>query len=314
MSDDPLSTPALANGTASSPLPPPTSPSTLLRFAIPKGRMKDNVLKLLSDAGIDIAISDRGYRPTISLPSYDIKLLKPQNIIEMLHAGSRDVGFGGADWVEELKAHNLVDLLDTKLDPVRVVAAGPSHEMLEDAIAQNKHVTIASEYEGLTRDWIKRKGLNATFVRAYGATESFPPEDADLIVDNTATGSTLRANNLVILDTVFTSSTRLYANGDALKDASKKKMIDDLVVLLSSVLLARQKVMVLFNITESVMRGGLIEQLPCMRAPTVTSLQGGAGYAVSVCVAREECVRLLPKLKEAGAMDIIVTKVDQIVV
>ena len=276
--------------------------------------MKDNVMKLLTDAGINIAISDRGYRPTISLPNYDIKLLKPQNIIEMLHAGSRDVGFGGSDWVEELKAHNLVDMLDTKLDPVRVVAAGPSIDMLNDVIKQNKHVTIASEYEGLTRDWIKRKNLNATFVRAYGATESFPPEDADLIVDNTATGSTLRANNLVILDTVFTSSTRLYANSDALKDPSKKKMIDDLVVLLKSVLLARAKVMVLFNISEQVMNSGIVNTLPCMRAPTVTSLQGGAGYAVSVCVAREECVVLLPKLKEAGAMDIIVTKVEQIVV
>ena len=308
------STPATNGVAAVSLTTSPTSSNTsTLRFAIPKGRMKDNVLKLLSDAGVSISISERGYRPSINLPHYDIKLLKPQNIIEMLHMGSRDVGFGGADWVEELGATNLIELLDTHMDPVRVVAAGPSEEMLGAVIAEGRHVTIASEYEGLTRGWIRKKGLNATFVRAYGATESFPPEDADLIVDNTATGSTLRANNLTVLDVVFTSSTRLYANADALKVPQKKAMIDDLVVLLKSVLLARQKVMVTFNASEEVMKA-LEGTLPCMRAPTVSALRGGEGYAVSICVDKGDCPTLLPHLKQVGANDVIVTKVDQIVI
>ena len=82
-----------------------------VRLALPTGRMKDGVNALLSDSGIHIKMSDRGYRPQVNLPGYEVKVLKPQSIVEMLHLGSRDVGFSGADWVRELKA-DLVELLD----------------------------------------------------------------------------------------------------------------------------------------------------------------------------------------------------------
>ena len=180
-------TTALSNGVSSLSLtssPTSSSPSTL-RFAIPKGRMKDNVLKLLSDAGISITLSDRGYRPSINLPNYDIKLLKPQNIIEMLHAGSRDVGFGGADWVEELHATNLVELLDTRMDPVRVVAAGPSEEMLGTVQRERRHVTIASEYEGLTRGWIAKKGFECDLCE--GRTERPSPSHLRTLTSSSTT-------------------------------------------------------------------------------------------------------------------------------
>src|SRR5881397_195871 len=94
------------------------------RLGLPKGRMEQGVLTLLADAGISVRPSARGYRPQVSLPGAEAKMLKPQNIVEMLALGSRDVGFAGADWVAELEA-NVVDLLDTGLDPVQVVAATP---------------------------------------------------------------------------------------------------------------------------------------------------------------------------------------------
>ena len=191
----------------------------ILRLALPKGRMQPGVLGLLSDAGIEVRAQDRGYRPSVSLAGLEAKILKPQNIVEMLAHGSRDAGFAGADWVAELGA-DLVEILDTGLDPVVMVAAAPE-DLLEDGKLPERRLVVAAEYETLTRAWIERAGIDATTVRSYGATEVFPPEDADLIVDLKATGSTLRANKLVVVDEIMTSSTRLYASRRALEDPGK---------------------------------------------------------------------------------------------
>jgi ATP phosphoribosyltransferase len=187
----------------------PTEKLGILKLAIPKGRMYDGVVSLLAEAGVHISQTARNYRPHANLEGFEVKILKPQNIVEMLQAGSRDLGFAGADWVAELDG-DLVELLDTGLDPVRVVAAAPA-PLLIGGTLPDQRLVVASEYELLTRAWIKQSGLDARFVRSYGATEVFPPEDADLIVDNTATGSTLEANDLQIVDVLMKSSTRLYA-------------------------------------------------------------------------------------------------------
>ena len=169
-----------------------------LRLALPKGRMQGGVLALLSEAGIEVGLSGRGYRPKVSLPGIHAKMLKPQNIVEMLHVGSRDVGFAGHDWVAELEAQ-VVELLDTGLDPVELVAAAPS-ALLSEGRLPDRPLVVASEYERLTRSWIARRSLSATFVHSYGATEVFPPEDADCIVDNSATGATLHENGLEVVE------------------------------------------------------------------------------------------------------------------
>ena len=190
----------------------PSQPTTFdaqatLALALPKGRMQRGVLGLFDEAGIPVKASRRGYRPQIGLDGIDAKVLKPQNIVEMIHLGRRDVGFAGADWVAELEA-NVVELFDTGLDTVRVVAAAPK-ELLQEGRLPRRKLVVASEYERLTRAWIKGRELDAVFVRSYGATEVFPPDDADCIVDNTATGATLADNGLVICDELMVSSTRL---------------------------------------------------------------------------------------------------------
>src|SRR5438876_1034000 len=187
------------------------------RLGLPKGRMEQAVLTLLADAGIRVRPSARGYRPDVSLAGAEAKMLKPQNIVEMLALGSRDVGFAGADWVAELEA-NVVDLLDTGLDPVQVVAATPK-TLLVDGHLPARRLVVASEYERLARRWIAERGLSAECVRSYGATEVFPPEDADVIVDNTATGATLEANGLVVADR---PGHRLPASGERSRHASPR--------------------------------------------------------------------------------------------
>lgn len=285
-------------------------PRSDLRLAIPKGRMEEGVRTLLADAGIHVTPTARSYRPHVTLPGCEVKILKPQSIVEMLHAGSRDLGFAGADWVAELDG-DLVELVDTGLDPVRVVAAAPV-ELLSGGGLPGRHLVVASEYERLTTRWIEARGIDATFVRSYGATEVFPPEDADLIVDNTATGSTLRANGLEIVDELMASSTRLYANRHALEDPRRREIIDRLVLLVGSVLEARRRVMVEVNVAPDRLEA-VFAVLPCMRQPTVSPLAHGDGFAVKAAVPRRDLPTVIPKIKAAGGTDIVVTRLAQIV-
>ena len=286
----------------------------IIRLGLPKGRMQDNVFALLEDAGIHIrsggSSSTRDYRPKLSLPGFDAKLLKPQNIVEMLDVGSRDLGFAGADWVAEKEA-DLVELVDTGLDHVQLVAAAPV-KLLVDGALPGQHLVIASEYERLTRDWIARANLDATFVRSYGATEVFPPEDADCIVDNSATGSTLRANGLEIVGEDMTSSTRLYAHPASLEDADKRAAIYSFVMMVGSVLDARRRVMVEVNVTADDLEA-VIDVLPSMREPTISPLHGAGGFAIKSAVPRDELAQVIPRIKAQGGTDIVVSPIGNIV-
>lgn len=280
-----------------------------VRVALPKGRMQAGVLALLLDAGIDVRLSERSYRPSLSWPGFEAKLLKPQNVVEMLQAGSRDVGFAGADWVAELEA-GLVELVDTGLDLVSVVAAAPRR--LARRQLAGRRLVVASEYARLAREWIARTCPDATLVRSYGATEAFPPEDADVIVDNTATGATLRRHGLAVVDTLMRSSTRLYANSAALADGAKSGPIRNFATLLRSVLAARSRVMLDLNVSERDFER-VVEALPCMRKPTVSRLHGEAAYSVRAAVPRDGLPELLVRVRELGATDLVVAQPRQIV-
>jgi ATP phosphoribosyltransferase len=282
----------------------------VLRLGLPKGRMQAGVFALLAEAGIEVRAGERGYRPSLSLPGWEAKILKPQNIIEMVELGSRDLGFAGADWVAELGAE-VVELLDTGLDQVRLVAAAPAVSLVDGGLPA-RPLVVASEYERLTREWIARRGLDARCVRSYGATEVFPPEDADCIVDNTASGETLRQNGLLIVDELMTSSTRLFANPRAMQETHKREAAERLVLVLRSVLEARRRVMVEVNVSRDNLEA-VVAALPCMREPTIAPLHGDAGYAVKAAVPRSDLPRIIPEIKARGGTDLVVTDIAQIV-
>jgi ATP phosphoribosyltransferase-like protein len=183
---------------------------------------------------------------------------------------------------------------------------------LVDGGLPDQHIVIASEYERLTRQWIDEAGLDASFVRSYGATEVFPPEDADCIVDNTATGSTLKANDLEIVHTLMTSSTRLFANPRAMEIPEKREQIENLRLVLTSVVEARKRVMLEVNVSRDQL-DRVIEVLPCMREPTISELHGEGGYAVKAAVPRSALATLIPELKSRGGADIVVSSLSQIV-
>jgi ATP phosphoribosyltransferase len=272
--------------------------------------MEQGVIALLGDAGIRVRPGARGYRPDVSLPDTEAKILKPQSIVEMLALGSRDAGFAGADWVAELRA-DLVELVDTGLDPVQVVVAAP-RALLEDGRLPKRRLVVATEYERLGSDWIAARGIDAELIRSYGATEVLPPEDADVIVDNTATGATLEANGLAVVDVLMTSSTRFYASSAALADPARRRRVEDLALLLNSVLEARRRVMLEVNASAERL-AAVVAALPAMRRPTVAPLFGNSGYAVKAAIPREQLPLVIPAVKAAGGTDVVVSTLSQIV-
>ncbi len=272
--------------------------------------MQAGLFQLMSEAGLPVRAGSRDYRPRLPLADVEAKILKPQTIVEMLHLGRRDLGFAGADWVAELGA-DLVEVLDTGLDPVRLVAAAPT-ELLVGGALPGRPLVVASEYERLTRAWIARIGLDATFVRSFGATEVFPPDDADCIVDNTATGATLAANGLSIVDELMRSSTRLFAHPAAMEDPQKRASIERIAMLLLSVIEARKRVMVEVNVSAAHLEA-VVGALPCMREPTISPLHGAAGFAVKAAVPRELLPSVIPEIKARGGTDIVVSALGQIV-
>lgn len=286
-----------------------------VNFAVPKGRMFDGIIELLTDAGISLKVDARNLRPTISLPDWTVKLLKPRNVVEMLDHGTRDIGFAGADIVQELKANNIVSYFDTRLDIVRIVVAVPPHfiDKASGVLLPDRHYRIATEYVELTRQWVAKNKLDAEIIRTSGSTEVFPPEDADFIIDNTATGTTLRANGLVIYETLMHSSTQLFIHRSVLDNPRKKQQLDNFVMLLSGALAAREHVLLEFNVPNKAALDSLINFVPSLRRPTVSQLAEDDGFAVRSAIARSSISRLVPLIKAHGGSDVILSRVDQIV-
>ncbi|MBD3287633.1 ATP phosphoribosyltransferase, partial [candidate division KSB1 bacterium] len=163
---------------------------------------------------------------------------------------------------------------------------------------------VATEYEHIARSFLEEMGYNYILIRTFGATEVFPPDDADMIIDNVSTGRTLREHNLHVIHQVAESSTRFIANNDALKDPDKREKIDEMKMLFKSVLDARERVMLEMNVPKDKF-DEIIKVLPSMRSPTVAPLYGEKGYAIKIAVKRNDVVKLIPMLKKHGATDIL---------
>jgi ATP phosphoribosyltransferase len=272
-----------------------------LRILIPKGRIFDNVSRLFSEAGFPIYLADRTYRPVLGAAWLDAKIMKPQNVGELLEIGSHDAGFTGVDWIRESGA-DVEEILDLGLDRVRIVAAVPQN--IDDAYLRSKKLVAATEYVNIAEAWLKAQGYRYRILRTYGATEVFPPDDADMIIDNTSSGQTLRDNGLRIIDTILESSTRFVAGKAAMADKEKRGRIEELAMLFKAVLDGRDRVMLEMNVNEENFNG-LVSGMPAMRSPTVSPLCGDDGYAVKIAVKKNEVPDIIPQLKKLGAVDIV---------
>ena len=278
-----------------------------LRVLLAKGRIYESVYELLNDVGISIHLPDRTYFPTTNQEDLFFQVVKPQITSALLASGKADVGVSGKDWVYENGVEDQIEeIMDLGFDPVRIVAAVPN-TVDYDALVK-KPVTIATEYQNLSRKWVSDKKIDGTIFRTWGTSEGFVQDNEDslaqILIDNTSTGSSLRANNLKIVDTLMTSSTRMYASKEALKDPFKKQKIMELKMLFESVLNARSRVMLEMNVSRENF-DDLMKILPSMKSPTVSPLFGDGGFAVKIAVKKSEVPTLLPKLQQHGATDIL---------
>lgn len=279
-----------------------------LKILLAKGRIYESVYELLNDVGISIHLPDRTYFPTTNQDDLAFQVVKPQITSMLLAQGKADVGFSGKDWVfENGVENNLEEILDLGFDPVRIVAAIP--ETIDFDALLKQHVTIATEYQSLSKKWLSEKNINGAIFRTWGTSEGFvqdsPDALAQILIDNTSTGSSLKANRLKVVDTLMESSTRMYASKTALEDPKKRQKIFELKMLFEAVLNARNRVMLEMNVSAENF-DPLVQGLPSMRSPTVSPLFGkSGGYAIKIAVKKSDVPTLLPKLQSLGATDIV---------
>jgi len=169
---------------------------------------------------------------------------------------------------------------------------------------KRRRIVAATEYVNLAERWLKAGSWQFRLLRTFGATEVFPPDDADMIIDNTSSGQTLRDNGLKIIATLLESSTRFIASKAAMADKEKRGRIEELAMLFKAVLDGRDRVMLEMNVPKAKFQE-MVAGLPAMRSPTVAPLYGDEGYAVKIAVKRGEVSYLIPRLKKMGATDIV---------
>ncbi|WP_022933375.1 ATP phosphoribosyltransferase [Treponema bryantii] len=278
-----------------------------LKILLAKGRIYESVYELLSDVGISIHLPDRTYFPTTNQEDLAFQVVKPQIVSLLLANNKADMGFSGKDWIYENGCQDdVVEIMDLGFDPVRIVAAIPEARDFDKLL--KSPVTIATEYQALSKKWVEEKKIDGTIFRTWGTSEGFVQDNEDsiaqILIDNTSTGSSLKANRLKIVDTLMESSTRMYASKAAMADPAKKQKIMELKMLFETVLNARSRVMLEMNCAEDKFET-LIKGIPSMKSPTVSPLFGGNGYAIKIAVKKSEVPTLLPKLQSLGATDIV---------
>ena len=286
-----------------------------LKILLAKGRIYESVYELLNDVGISIHLPERTYFPTTNQKDLAFQVVKPQITSFLLSENKADLGFSGKDWVYENGVEDKVEeIMDLGFDPVKIVAAIPETKDLETLLKNS--VTIATEYQSLSKKWVESKKINGTIFRTWGTSEGFVQDTEDamaqILIDNTSTGSSLKANRLKIVDTLMESSTRMYASKEAMKNPQKKQKILELKMLFEAVLNARGRVMLEMNVAKDKFNS-LVKGLPSMRSPTVSPLFGDNGYAVKIAVNKCEVPTLLPKLQSLGATDILEYELRKVV-
>jgi len=306
--------------------------NNILKLTIPKGSLQDVVSSFFQRAGLKLSFaSSRDYRPSISDPEIYVKLLRPQEIPNYLVGEDEfDVGISGIDWVKETNADVEV-ILDLEIGGVKIVFCVPStwdkinsvDELIKKFYDDKKILRISTEYLTLSLNYLKNNeiykkiyGNKAPLVitpwktwgendrvkifLSFGATEAKPPEEVDAIIDNTQTGSTLRANNLKIVDIIDSSTAVLIANKYALKDEWKKEKIKDLKVLLLGVIEASKKLHIFMNVREENLNK-ILGKLPALKKPTISKLAGedtDGWFAINTIIKKDEFLSLIPMLRK----------------
>ena len=287
----------------------------VLKFGIPAGSLQEATAELFHQAGYRITFRSRSYYPEIDDPEIECILIRAQEMARYVQDGVMDAGLTGHDWIVENRAQvvEVAELVFSKVSrrPVRWVLAVPEDSPIRGPRdLQGKH--IATEAVNLTTDYLERHGVEASVEFSWGATEVKPPRLADAIVEVTETGSSLRANNLRIVDTIVQSTPRLIANETAWKDGWKRRKLQNMVLMLRGAMAAEGKVGLMMNVPSDKM-DGVVAVLPALQKPTLSGLVNGDWIAVNTVIDESVVRDLIPRLKQAGASGIVEYPLNKII-
>ncbi len=287
----------------------------ILRLGLPKGSLQESTLKLFRKAGYHILVSSRSYYPSFDDTEIEAMLIRAQEMAGYVQTGILDCGLTGKDWILEQNAsvHEVAELIYAKegLRPVKWVIAVPNDSKIKTLRDLNGK-RIATELVGFTKRYLKSKGINAEVDFSWGATEVKPPHLADAIVELTETGTSLKANNLRIVDTILESSTRFIANKKAWRDKWKRQKMENIVMLLKGALSAEEKVGLKMNVPQRSLKR-VMSLLSAMHSPTISQLTDMNWYALEVIIDEKIVRDIIPKLKMAGASGIVEYQLNKVI-
>jgi ATP phosphoribosyltransferase len=286
-----------------------------LRLAIPNGSLQQATVDLFTKAGYNISVSGRSYYPSVDDPEIECLLVRPQEQPRYIQDGLIDVGVTGRDWIVETKADvvEVMDMVYSKVSkrPTRWVLVVPDASPVRH-VRDLEGKRIATELVNIVKDYLEQHGVQARVEYSYGATEVKPPLLADAIVDATETGSSLRANNLRIVDTVIESTPRVICSRQAWDDPWKRAKIEDIALMLRGAIASEGKVGLKLNVRREQL-DDVLQILPALDKPTVSSLSDPEWVAVDT-IADENAMReIVPKLKKAGATGIVEYPLNKII-
>ena len=287
----------------------------LLKLGIPAGSLQEATADLFRRSGYKIRFSSRSYFPSIDDDEIECLLIRAQEMARYVEDGVLDAGLTGHDWIMETGAdvHEVAELIFSKVSrrPVRWVLCVPEDSPVK-AVKDLEGLRIATEAVGLTARYLQKHGVTAQVEFSWGATEVKPPKLADAIVEVTETGSSLRANNLRIVDEVITSTTRFIANRQAYADTWKKQKIDDIVLMLQGTMAAEGKVGMMMNAPLDNLNK-VLALLPALRKPTISDLADEKWIAVNTILDESVVRHIIPRLKAAGARGIVEYPLNKII-
>lgn len=288
----------------------------VLKIGLPKGSLSEPTFDLFEKAGYNIYGASRSYKPSIDDSELAVRLIRAQEIGRYVDHGFLDCGITGKDWIAENGAdvEVICDLPYSKAtaNPTRWVLVVPNDSPIQ-SVQDLEGKTIAAEATGIVERYLEEKGVNAEVEFSWGATEVKVPDLVDAIVDITETGSSLRANNLRIVDTLMESYPQFIANPDAAKDEWKRQKMDRIVTLLQAALQARDMVGVKLNLPENQLQNTL-DLLPSLRQPTISHLTQDGWVAVEFVTDEKTVRELIPELKALGAEGIIEYPLNKVVI
>ena len=287
----------------------------VLKLGIPAGSLQEATAELFRRAGYKIRFNSRSYYPAIDDDEIECLLIRAQEMARYVEDGVLDAGLTGYDWIMENGAdvHEVTELVFSKVSrrPVRWVLCVPEDSPVK-SVADLQGKRIATEAVGMTTRYLEKHGVTARVEFSWGATEVKPPRLADAIVEVTETGSSLRANNLRIVDTVLESTPRFIANRKAYAEPWKKQKIDDLVLMLNGAMAAEGKVGLMLNVPRTNLKQ-VLALLPALQQPTVSDLADQDWTAVTTILDESIVRHIIPRLKAAGGRGIVEYPLNKVI-